>query len=73
MQSSARHANVSSRVLPRAILAAIVTTVLIVPNEVSASSGITNGTFETDAVGSTVTGWEKLDQRIDLGVSTIAG
>ncbi|MFN4002604.1 hypothetical protein [Microcella sp.] len=40
----------------------------------AASSSITNGGFEADAIGSTsVTGWTAITQAIDLGVSSIAG
>ncbi len=40
----------------------------------AASSTITNGLFEDDAVGSTtITGWSSINQAIDLGVTAIAG
>lgn len=39
-----------------------------------ASSAIVNGSFESDATGSTsITGWTSLNQAIDLGVTSIAG
>ena len=74
MHFAARHAKNSSRMLPRSIFAAILTTTLIVPVAVSASAGITNGTFETGNSGDTaIGGWTTVSSRIDLGIDSIAG
>jgi hypothetical protein len=54
------------------ILVAMLSSLLVPTYATSAS--ITNGTFETGAPGdTTISGWTALNQRIDLGVDSIAG
>jgi LPXTG-motif cell wall-anchored protein len=63
------------RLITKTLAVAGISTILVSAASVAfaAGTGFTNGDFETDAPGSTITGWTAVNEHIDLGVTQIAG